>query len=331
MAPEAPVRAAAVLTAVALVLVVGRGVLLDSDAHKLEELLERVEAEAEGPRDLTPYDGLGTWVDAYDYGPAYQTDGHDPAVTPDDVAAMDAAGVRTVFLQVSRDDERSPDGVVDRDLVTEFVAEAHERDMAVVGWYLPTFRSVAVDLGHLQDLLDFDADGQRLDGVAVDIEFTEAVPNTSLRSRRLVRLSERLADAAGGDPIGAIVLPPVLTEVVSPDFWPQFPWGDISELYDVWLPMSYWTLRTEGSGYRDGATYHEESVRRMEANLGRDDPVVHGIGGIGDETTGEDLLAFAETLSAMGAAGGSIYDWATLDQDNQLLLRRLFDEYPEIN
>ena len=79
--------------------------------------------------------------------------------------------------------------------------------------------------------------------------------------------------------------------------------------------MSYWTLRTE-AGYRDGATYHEESVRRMEANLGRADLVVHGIGGIGDETTGEDLLAFAETLSAMGAVGGSIYDWATLDQDD---------------
>ncbi|HET9542589.1 MAG TPA: hypothetical protein VFP02_05890, partial [Acidimicrobiales bacterium] len=92
MAPAAPVvRAAAVLTAVALVLVVGRGVLLDKHAHRLEHLLEQ--AEAEGPRDLTPYDGLGTWVDAYDYGPAYQTDGHEPAVTPDDVAAMDAAGV----------------------------------------------------------------------------------------------------------------------------------------------------------------------------------------------------------------------------------------------
>ena len=33
--------------------------------------------------------------------------------------------------------------------------------------------------------------------MAVDIEFTEAVPNAALRSRRLVRLSERLADAAG--------------------------------------------------------------------------------------------------------------------------------------
>ena len=43
MAPAAPVvRAAAVLTAVALVLVVGRGVLLDTDAHELEELLEQV-------------------------------------------------------------------------------------------------------------------------------------------------------------------------------------------------------------------------------------------------------------------------------------------------
>ena len=32
----------------------------------------------------------------------------------------------------------------------------------------------------------------------------------------------------------------------------------------------------------------------------------------------------------MGAVGGSIYDWATLDQDDQLLLRRLFDYYPQL-
>jgi hypothetical protein len=329
MAPAAPVvRVAAVLTALLLVLIVGRGLLFDSHVVDVETL-ERDPAPT-GPRDLAPYDGLGTWVDAFDYGPAYQTDGREPAVSPDDVEAMADAGVRTVYLQVNRDDERSPDGIVDRDLVAEFLVEAHARDMDVVGWYLPTFRSVAVDLGHLQDLLDFEVDGQRLDGVAVDIEYTEGVPDVDVRNRRFVRMSQRLAAAAGTDPIGAIVLPPVLTEVVNPDFWPEFPWSEIVDHYDVWLPMAYWTLRTEDSGYLDGGTYLDESIRRMEANLDRDDLVIHGIGGIGDETTGEDLLAFVETLAATDAVGGSIYDWATLDQDDQLLLRRLFDDYPQV-
>ena len=48
------------------------------------------------------------------------------------------------------------------------------------------------------------------------------------------------------------------------------------------------------------------------------------------ETTGEQLLSFAQTLSADGAVGGSIYDWATLSEANRSLLDRLFADYPEV-
>ncbi len=284
--------------------------------------------EALGPaptRDLTPYEGLGTWVDAFDYGPAY-TSG-EPAVTPDDMAAMADAGVRTLYLQANRDDDRSPAGWVDRGLVDRFVAEAHEHDVDVVAWYLPTFRSVATDLGHLQDLLDYRSGPHRFDGVAVDIEYTEAVTDTDTRNARLLALSRRLDRAAGADPVGAIVLPPVLTEVVNPDFWPRFPWSDLAGHYDVWLPMSYWTDRTTDSGYRDGARYHRESTERLRANLGDDDAVVHGIGGIGDEAEPADVLAFAEVLRDTGAVGGSMYDWATLDDLTRTAVEEAFLRY----
>ena len=334
MAQPAAVRWAAVLSAVVLVVVL-LGSSLGDD--QLPELVEQAMDEAEHKssetpteRDLRPYDDLGTWVDAYDYGPAYQTDGHSPSVTPDDVEAMHQAGVHTIYLQVSREDQRSPDGVVDPELVGQFLTEAHDRGMAVVGWYLPTFASVRTDLGHLQDLLEFEHDGHRLDGVGVDIEYTEAVPSPAVRSHRLVRLSERLDEVAGATPVSAIVLPPVQTEVINPDLWPEFPWGDIAPHYDAWLPMSYWTFRTAESGYLDGATYQAESVRRLEANVGRDDLVIHGIGGIAEDVTGDQLVAFVRQLVAEGAVGGSIYDWASLSEANRLLLARLFADYPDI-
>lgn len=324
--PPAALRWAAFAAAALLILLLVRADLPGTD------VAEQAEQAAPTPtaRDLSPYEGLGTWVDAFDYGPAYQTEGHAPAVTPNDVDDMHEAGVRTIYLQVNRDDERSPDGFVDRDLVAEFLHEAHDRDMAVVGWYLPTFASVDTDLGHLQDLLEFEDDGHRLDGVGVDIEFTEAVPRTAVRNHRLVRLTEELDELAGDTPLGAIVLPPVLTEVVNPDLWPAFPWAELAPHYDVWLPMSYWSLRTADSGYHDGATYHQESVERLLANVGDDEIVVHGIGGIGDEVTGEELVAFAQTLAADSAIGGSIYDWATLSPSHRALLRRLFADYPEL-
>jgi hypothetical protein len=321
------------VTAAVLVLVVLSSVLGDDELLRpVQDAADEVEdkgAETPAVRDLRPYEDLGTWVDAYDYGPAYQTGGNAPAVTPDDVEAMHAAGVHTIYLQVSREDERSPDGVVDDELVGRFLTEAHDRGMAVVGWYLPTFASVRTDLGHLQDLLEFEHDGHRLDGVGVDIEYTEAVPDPTVRSRRLVRLSRELDELAAETPLSAIVLPAVQTEVINPDLWPEFPWSEIAPHYDAWLPMSYWTFRTADSGYLDGATYQGESVRRMEADLGEDDLVIHGIGGIADEVTGDQLVAFVRQLVAEGAVGGSIYDWATLSEANRQLLARLFEDYPD--
>jgi hypothetical protein len=324
MAPAVPsVRTLVAVATVAVAALLARGSLLSAD-FDLQDLVP----EPPAVRDLSAYEGLGTWIDAFDYGPAYS--GGEPAVTPDDVDAMADSGVRTLYIQANRDDERSPDGFVDRDLLDEFVIRAHERDMAVVGWYLPTFADVATDLGHLEDLLDYEIDGHRLDGIGVDIEYTEAVPDTRRRNARLLTLSRRLDRAAGPTPISAIVLPPVLTEVVSPDFWPEFPWAELEPHYDIWLPMSYWTQRTEASGYNDGARYQAESQRRLLANLGNPDAIVHGIGGIGDATRAEDLVAFTATLAASGAVGGSVYDWATLSDSNIALLNRLFADWPEV-
>ena len=94
--------------------------------------------------------------------------------------------------------------------------------------------------------------------------------------------------------------------------------------------LSYWTQRTEASGYNDGARYQSESQRRLLANLGNPDAVVHGIGGIGDAARAEDLVAFTATLAASGAVGGSVYDWATLSDSNIALLNRLFADWPEV-
>ena len=120
---------------------------------------------------------------------------------------------------------------------------------------------------------------------------------------------------AGGDAVGAIVLPPVLTEVVNQNYWPDFPWRAIQPLYNVWLPMSYWTFRTASSGYHDGYTYNDESIRRLRNNLGDPNAIVHGIGGIGDKMTDADVDRFMTSLADNRAIGGSIYDWSSMSSD----------------
>ena len=261
------------------------------------------------PRDLQPYAGLGTWVDGFDFGPAYTANQAAPPVAPRVVDDMAANGVKTVYLQAVRDDPRSPEGVVDRALVAEFLIRAHRRGLRVVGWYLPKFTDLSVDLAHLRQIEDFDVLGHRFDGVAVDIEDVQDVTDVGDRNQRLIDLSTQLRATSGHDTLGAIVLPPVLTEVVNPRYWPDFPWTEIHPLYDVWLPMSYWTFRSTSSGYHDGYTYNDESTRRLRNNLGDGGAVVHAIGGIGDLVTTDEFGQFAQSLADDGAVGGSIYDW----------------------
>ncbi len=291
--------------------------------------------QAPGPRVVDVYRGLGTWVDAFDYSPPYT--GPTRPVSEASIDEMVAMGVRTVYLQAGRIDTRSPDLLEDRWLLAEFVLRAHQRGLHVVAWYLPKWGDGTTDLDHLKAMADFSVLGQRFDGLAVDIEFNSDKNTPEERSRRLVALSTALRAYVGPEvALGAIVMPPVVLEVVNKDFWPNFPWRDIANLYDVWLPMSYWSNRTTKSGYKDGYTYNEENTRRLRTNLGKPNALVHAIGGIGaddgvnDDPKPEephasinDLDAFVRSLRDTSAIGGSLYDWRTTEPAARVKLRDL--------
>jgi len=284
-------------------------------------------------RTTDSYRGLGAWVDGFDYSPAYSSTGV-PPLGPSDVDDMALAGVQTLYLQSGRLDDRSPDLLEDRWVLTEFLMRAEQNDVDVIAWYLPKWDDDTVDLDHLMAAHTFNPLGYRFDGVAVDIEWNQDGLEPAVRNERFVRLSRLFSIQSGADPIGAIVLPPVQTEVINPTFWPQFPWGDIDNLYDVWLPMSYWSFRTDP--YGDGYNYNAESVQRLRDNLNDPDALVHPIGGIGGQIDAppsgtepyiarvDQLDGFAQSLVDTRSIGGSIYDWLTLDADGRAKMSELF-------
>ena len=132
-----------------------------------------------------------------------------------------------------------------------------------------------------------------------------------MRSARLVALSRRLRAAAPAMALQAIVLPPVVTDVINTGFWPRFPWREIAPLYDVWSPMGYWTNRTPESEWRDAYRYTSENIRLTRSNLGKPAALVHIVGGIGNKTTDADLVGFSQAAHDQRAVGGSLYDYAT--------------------
>lgn len=270
-----------------------------------------VPAAPSGAADLSPFRGLGTWVDVYDYVPGFQSDGGPPPVTAGSLDDMAALGVRTVFLQAAQDDDRITGATVDRRLLGEFLRRGHDAGIDVVAWYVPKFGDVAADLRRIRGLASFRSKGERFDGIALDVEYTQGVPDPAERNKALVKLARRAREIAGSRPLGAIVLEPVLLEVVNPVYWPDFPWRKIRRSFDVWLPMSYWTNRETASGYRDGFAYTEENIRRLRANVGIADAPVHPIGGIADTAAAKDYAGFVKAVRERHAIGYSVYDFNT--------------------
>ena len=247
----------------------------------------------------SPYAGLGTWVDVYDWSRTFT--GGRPVVGPADVDAMAAAGVQTLFVQTAKAEDEGD--LVDPDLLIALVDRARARGMRVVGWYAPSLVDEAADLRRLVA-----ATSLGVDGVAVDIEVRD-VGNVALRNQRLISLSRNLRRALPGQWLGAIVMPPVLLDVVNPGYWPGFPWRELARSYDVWLPMSYSTERRRDSGWRDGYRYTVENITRLREHLGQPDATVHTISGIADRLTRADLDGTVRAVNETGAIGASLYDW----------------------
>jgi hypothetical protein len=251
------------------------------------------------PGNAGQFRGFGAWIDVYDWSNEFTK--NKPSVGPNDVDRMAQFNVQTLYVQAAK--QASPNDVVDPQLLRPIINRAHERGMRVITWYAPTLEDTAKDLRKLLAIADLG-----VEGVGVDIE-SRAVSDPGERSRRLVDLSIALRQHLPGMPLSAIVMPAVQLEVVNPKYWPGFPYREIAPAYDAWMPMSYWTSRTQASGYRDAYRYTAENIDRLRAQLGQADAPVHPIGGIGDATSGEDLDGFCRAAAERSALGGSIYDY----------------------
>jgi len=126
-----------------------------------------------------------------------------------------------------------------------------------------------------------------------------------------VALAGALRQTMPGRALGAIVLPPVVLDVINPHYWPAFPWTQLVPDFDVWLPMAYWTERSQASGYRSSYRYTDENITRLRQHLRLPAAPVHLIGGIGDRTIPADVDGMRRVAVAHGVLGSSLYDWRT--------------------
>ena len=284
---------------------------------------------APAPRvDLTAFRGLGTWYDTYDYGTL------DPAST---ARQMRAFGVRTLYLQTGR--YTLPGDFKDVAEMSAWIRAAHANGMRIVGWYLPGYGNLDRDVHRTSAIASFrTSDGQRFDGLAVDIEdkcelqgstcsnvkpvpgFTQDDWNAAIATHM-----RRVRAAVGSRyPMGAIV-PPPLGMALRPSHWTGFPWRSLPAGYDVVMPMAYWSFRDDcpqvpshcASGYTSG------NVAQVRGLTGDRSLPVHVIGGVADNVSTSEVADFVSAARSAGVIGGSLYDYRTTAAAYWSPLRRL--------
>lgn len=270
--------------------------------------------------DVDPYRGLGAWVDSFDYAPRLQSNGNPPPVTANSGEDMARLGVRTLYLQVANPDGASPDQLTDAAQLGEILTRARTAGLKVVAWYLPGLADVALDTRMLKTIVAFRSGTARFDTVALDLEYTQAEPDVSVRNDNAVELARNARKLLGTKrALGAIVYPAVQTEVINPVLWPNFPYKRLAESVDVWMPMTYYTFRSDP--YRDPFRYTDESVTRLRKRLDNENAPVHPIGGIADQTSPEDYVAFLRAVKSTKAIGYSVYDFNTTSSSAWTFLR----------
>jgi len=249
-------------------------------------------AEARSARPVGPYEGLASWLDIYDRKPWKQPE----AV----IRRLRSRGVRTLYLQTGNYQKFRD--VMYRNRVSAFLEAAHAVDMNVVAWYVPSFKQVGTDLRRTMAAIQFETpSGHRFDSFAMDIE-ADNVRDISKRNARLMWLSTIVRQRVGADyPLGAIIPDPKTQR-----YWPRFPYKSVARLYDVILPMSYFTFRTKGYGKVYAYTKH--SLRIIREKTGDRRVPIHIIGGLAGDASPAEVKAFRRGVREKGAVGASLYD-----------------------
>ena len=244
------------------------------------------------------YAGLGTWVDIF--ATATWTKPQ-RAVT-----AMSRDGVRTLYLQTGNYSQ--PVDLVHRRALGRFVDAAHAAGLRVVAWYLPSFAHPGQDARRALAAIRFrSSSGERFDSFALDIEAGFVKPAT-LRNQRLLRLSARLRAAVGPRYSLGAIIPSSVGMRRHPRYWPRFPYRPLARVYDVFLPMAYFT-DAGVHGSKPSRDYLAANVRNIRARTGNPNEPIHLIGGIARSMGAKETAGFMHAVADCAPLGYSLYEF----------------------
>jgi hypothetical protein len=233
------------------------------------------------------------------------------------IAAMAPKGVRTLYLETGN--YRQKTDLVRPAALARFIDAAHAAGIRVVAWYLPSFASPARDLRRSLAAIRFrTAAGGRFDSFALDIEASVVTP-ASVRNTRLLRLSAQIRAAVGPRYSLGAIIPSAVGIRLHPTYWPGFPYRELARIYDVFVPMAYFTYHaTEPAAVRE---YLSESITVIRARTGNPAVPIHLIGGLSEDTGRAQARAFVQAVGDCAPVGYSLYEFPSTSRAAWSLLR----------
>jgi hypothetical protein len=278
-------------------------------------------AAARSPVLAQTYSGLGSWIDIFDDGAWAQPEAA--------VRVMYREGATILFLQTA---SSRPGPPVHRPARTaRFLRAAHARDMTVIAWYLAPYVDRRYETRRAIRAIRFETwDGESFDGFALDIETAADSPPAPVRNRRLLVMSQRLRDVAGPlYPLGAITPSPAgLAMPHGQTWWPDFPFRELHEIYDAFLPMGYYTYHatTARGAYRDT----RRNLRLLREETGDPYVPIHLVGGSAAYSNAAEGRAFAHAANRHGVIGASMYDQATMGAEDWDAVRAIQFQFAQL-
>lgn len=227
----------------------------------------------------TVMEGKGVWVNVWNY--------------PTDVEAfmdrLDKFNMNTIYLQVNR----STTAIFKLQTgVDQILKAAHKRNIKVIGWTYCYLKDIETDVRKfVEPALYVSPDGERLDGMAADIE-----ENTALWAVK--SYTQKIKERIPADyPMIAIVFSPKIKSI--------YPWEYIAQNWDVLMPMTYWhglKNRNEDTVYN----FVKDSIINLRQLTKKDDLKIHLITD-GDRTSSNEVKISMRAAKDLGVAGISIY------------------------
>jgi hypothetical protein len=217
------------------------------------------------------------------------------------ISRMVKRGVETLYLETSS--YRTHHAIFRPGSAARLITIAHANGIRVVAWSVPGFKNLRTDYARVMKAVNFTTpSGQAFDSYAMDIEAT-LVPSIDQRNKRFAKLASKVRSTVGSVVLGAIVPDPA-----HQTFWKPFPYLTVDRLFDVYLPMSYFTLR-EIHGLHKVHNYIVANIRFVRAASHNDAAQIHVIGGIAGDVSPRETRGMMTAARNMKAIGASLYDF----------------------